>query len=62
MPGAHRLHRLALAAIWRTPERPMLARANRIAAIPELSSNPAVARIFNHAAFFATLDLPPNFS
>ena len=46
MSGAHRLHRLALAAIRRAPERPMFPRANRIAAIPELSGDAAVARIF----------------
>src|ERR1700723_4357621 len=61
MSGAHRLHRVAFAAIWRAPERPMLARANRIPTIPELSGNAAVARILDHAAFFAALDLPSNF-
>ena len=61
MPCAHRLHGLAFAAIRRPPQRPMLARADCIAAIPELSGNSAVTGVFDHAAFFATLDLPSNF-
>ena len=61
MAGSHGLHRLAFAAIRRAPERPIIARANRVAAIPEFSRDTAVARIFDHAAFFAALDLPADF-
>ena len=61
MPGAHGLHRLPLAAIRRAPQRPMLARAYRVATVPEFRRNPAITRIFNHAAFLAALNLPANF-
>ena len=61
MSGTHGLLRLAFAAVWRAPERPVIARADRVATVPELSRDTAVARIFDHAAFFAALDLPTEF-
>ena len=59
--GAHRLHRLALAAIGRAPKRPMIARADRVATIPEFGGDAAVAGILDHAAFLAALDFPADF-
>ena len=56
--GAHGLHGLALAAIGRAPERPVVARADGVATIPELRGDAAVAGILEHAAFLAALDLP----
>src|ERR1700675_3383591 len=58
VPRAHRLHRLTLAAIRRSPQGPVLRIANGVAGIPELSSNPAVAWILQHADFLATLNFP----
>src|SRR5258707_15790130 len=61
MARAHRLHGLALAAIGRAPQGPVLARAYRVATIPEFRGDPAVARIFQHARFLAALYFPSNF-
>src|SRR5271169_1823967 len=58
---AHRLHGLALAAIRRAPERPVIARANGVATIPEFGGDAAVAGILDHAVFFAAFDLPADF-
>src|ERR1700722_9009877 len=58
---AHRLHRLAFAAIRSAPERPVIASTNCVATIPEFSGDPAVAGILDHAAFFAAFDLPTDF-
>src|SRR4029453_11374993 len=56
------LHRLALAAIWRAPKRPEFLAANRVAGIPELGGDPAVARILEHTHFFTAPNLPGNLS
>src|SRR5262245_6633677 len=61
MAGAHRLHRLTLAAIRSAPESPIFSTANRVAGIPELRGDAAITRIFEHADFLAALDLPANF-
>src|SRR2546430_306288 len=58
MSGSHRLHRLALPAIWRAPQRPRVAIADRIAGVPELRGDSAVAWILQHPGFLAALDLP----
>src|ERR1700722_3007968 len=62
VPGPHRLHRLTLAAIRRAPQGPVFRIADGVAGIPELRSNPAEARIFQHADFLAVLNLPSNLS
>src|SRR5439155_1512170 len=61
MPRAHRLHRLPFAAIRRAPKRPIILRTNRVARIPELRRNAAVARVLQHSRFFAAFNLPGNF-
>src|SRR5580704_8887512 len=58
---AHGLHGLPFAAIGRAPERPIIARADGVAAIPEFGSDAAIAGIFEHARFLTVLDLPANF-
>src|SRR5690242_7275547 len=59
--GSHGLHRLTLPTIWRAPERPILAPANRVARIPEFGGDSAVARVLQHAAALPGLDFPGNF-
>src|SRR5580704_11190663 len=59
--GAHGLHGLALAAIGRAPENPMVTRTDGVAGIPELGGDAAVAGIFEHARFFAAFDFPADF-
>src|SRR5438309_9605642 len=59
--SAHRLHRLSFAAIWRAPEGPVLSAADRIATVPELRGDAAVARVLQHTNFFAALDFPAEF-
>ena len=49
MTGAHHLFRLALAAVRSAPQRPVIARADGVAGIPELRGDAAVARILQHA-------------
>src|SRR5579863_49066 len=61
MAGSHGLHRLTFAAVRRAPERPIIARADGVATIPEFSGDAAVARILDHAALFAAFDLPAYF-
>ena len=61
MTGAHGLHGLAFAAIRRSPQRPLLRSADRVAGIPELGGDAAVTRILEHACFLAALDLPADF-
>src|ERR1700678_90552 len=58
MPGPHHLLRLSLSAIRRAPQRPLIARADRIQRIPELSRNSRIRRILHHARALAILDLP----
>ena len=58
MPCAHHLLRLALAAIRRAPERPFIARADRIQRVPELGCDSGIRGIFYHAHAFAVLNFP----
>src|ERR1700746_3439272 len=58
--GAHHLLWLSFPAVRGTPQRPLLARANRIHCSPKISRDPAVRRIFQHARAFPVLDLPSN--
>ena len=58
MACAHHLLRLAFAAIRRAPERPLVARADRIQRIPELGRDAGIRRILHHAHALAVLDLP----
>src|SRR6266849_2355747 len=60
MSGAHNLLRLALAAVWSSPQRPLVARADRIHRIPKLRGDPGIRRIFQHPHPPAVLDLPRN--
>src|SRR5579863_8077705 len=59
--GAHYLLRLSLAAIRRAPQRPVISRADGIAAVPEFRGNSAVAGILDHAALLAAFDFPTDF-
>src|SRR5580692_1881983 len=59
---AHRLHRLPLAAIRSAPQNPLVSPAIRIARIPELGGNSAVARILQYARFLSALNLPTDLS
>ena len=61
MPGAHDLLRLSLATIRRAPERPFIARADRIHRIPEFCGNPRVRGVLQHAGGLAVFDLPADF-
>ena len=61
MAGSHCLHGLALAAIRSAPKRPIVARADGVAAIPKFGGDPAITGIFEHARFLAVLDVPANF-
>src|SRR5208337_4637024 len=57
---AHDLLRLALAAVGRSPYRPLVARADRVHRIPKFGSDPRVRRIFQHPHPPAVPDLPRN--
>src|SRR5437773_10830838 len=54
--GAHRLHRLAFAAIGSAPQNPMLFIRDRVAAVPKVRSDPGVGAVLQQAALFAVLD------
>lgn len=58
MSRAHRLHWLSFSAVGSAPERPIILGTNRIARVPELRCDPAVAGILKHACFFAGFDFP----
>src|SRR5580658_6057674 len=60
MSRAHHLLRLSLATVRRTPERPLIARADRIQRIPELRRDAGIRRVLHHAHTLAVLDLPAN--
>ena len=62
MPRSHHLLRLPLATIRRTPQRPFLARANRIQRIPEFGSDAGVGGILDDADALSILDLPADFA
>ena len=59
--AGHRLHGLPLAAIRRSPERPVIEFADGVARIPELRGDAAVAGILQHADFLSAFDLPADF-
>ena len=58
MACAHHLLRLSFAAIRSAPERPLVARADRIQRIPELGRDAGIRWVFHHAHSLAVLDLP----
>src|ERR1700733_3165927 len=58
--SAHHLLGLSLAAIRGAPQRPLVARADRVQRIPELGCDPRVRRILHHSRALAVLDLPPD--
>src|SRR5947209_3681733 len=60
MARAHYLLRLSFAAIWSSPQRPLITRTNRVHRIPEFSGDPGVRRVLQHAHALAVFDLPPN--
>src|SRR5271166_311872 len=59
---AHHLLRLALAAVRNTPQRPVLARSDGLAGVPEFRGDAAISRVFEHANAFAVADLPSDFT
>ena len=61
MACAHGLHGLAFAAIGRAPERPVIARTDCVATVPEFGGDAAVAGIFYHAAQLAAFYFPADF-
>ena len=58
MPDARDLSGLSLAAVGRAPERPVLAAADRVAALPELGRDPGVVRVPVHLGELAVPDAP----
>src|SRR5258708_26634362 len=62
MARPHGLHGLAFSAIGRAPKRPVAKFADRVARIPELGGDAAVAGILQHANFFSAFDFPADFS
>src|SRR3989442_10953732 len=58
MPRAHHLLWLPFPAMRCSPEHPLVARADRIQRIPELSGNSGVGRVLQQACTLAILDLP----
>ena len=62
MSCAHGLHGLAFAAIWRTPQGPLVAGADGVHGIPELGGDAGIRRVLDHPAQLALLDLPANFA
>src|SRR5690242_17798445 len=60
VPRAHGLHGLALAAVRRSPQRPLVAGADGIHGIPELCCDSGIRWILQHAPQLAALDLPAN--
>ena len=61
VPRPHRLHRLTFSAIRRAPQSPIIARANRVTAIPKFRSDAAITGMLNHSALFAALNFPADF-
>src|ERR1017187_3797818 len=61
VPRAHYLLGLALAAVGRAPQRPIIARADGVAAVPEFRGDSAVAGILDHAPLLPALNFPPDF-
>src|SRR5258708_19806815 len=58
MSGANDLLRLALAAVWSSPQRPFIARADRVHRIPKLGGDPGVRSVFQHPHPLAVPNLP----
>src|SRR5580658_3279850 len=56
--GTHDLLRLALAAVGRAPQHPMIGSGDGCAGVPELRSDAAVTRILQHADALSVTDLP----
>src|SRR5947209_4137865 len=54
----HRLDGLALAAVGSSPQLPVIAVADRVAAAPELRRDAGVSRVLQQGALLAALDLP----
>src|SRR5206468_13126632 len=48
--GAHGLHGLSFAAVWRAPEVPLVARADGVHGVPELRRDAGVRGVLKHAA------------
>ena len=61
MTRPHCLLRLALAAVWSAPKRPLFRAADGVTGIPELRGDTTVAGIFQHAGPLAVLDFPADF-
>src|SRR5215469_17550395 len=59
---AHHLLGLALAAIWRSPQCPLICGTDGIHRIPELGRDSRVRGILYHPHSLAALDLPANFA
>src|SRR5690348_5817769 len=55
---AHRLHRIALAAVRQSPDTPRRAVADRVTGAPEVGRIAGVERIAQQASEAAVLDLP----
>src|SRR5215472_7827589 len=62
VPGTHGLHGLAFAAVGRAPQRPLVARADRLHGVPELGGDPGIRRILEHSSQLAAFDLPTDFA
>ena len=62
MPRAHDLLRLPLAAIWRTPQGPLIARADGVERVPEFGCDTRIRRILYHSDAFAVFDFPSDFA
>ena len=60
MSRTHHLLRLPFAAVGRSPQGPLIARADSVQRIPELSSNSGIGAVLQHAGAFTILDLPTN--
>src|SRR5688572_21253925 len=56
VPGAHHLHRLAFATVWRAPQFPVFLVTDGIARIPELRSHSGVGAVAQHTATLSMLD------
>src|SRR6266478_2369398 len=61
MPRSHHLLWLPFPAVRRTPQCPVITRANRVHRIPELGCNSAVGGILEHAGALAVSDFPSDF-
>src|SRR5258708_7061553 len=53
VPCAHGLHGLAFAAVWSSPQSPLITRADRVHRVPELGRDSRIRRILDHTARLA---------